>query len=211
MKAAEDLLQQERFALAAEYLGRILHKDPGNVEIWKMQAVAYARMALSSLDPTQMAHAEVVLRETVNMDWEWETGHQFRIQIAEKAERLDELVREYRSIAQEERSERSAMAVRMIQVIQLTLQFKSISAGTGGEDSGEFWKGYLGVLLPMFVGLIFVALSAQGAIRAFNNREPIVLYLAFVLASVLGTAFLVVLAIRKIRSGGQGPRRRKTP
>jgi len=198
-KAAEELLKQERYALAAEYLGRILHKNPHDVEAWKMQAGAFARMALSSGDPTELAHAEVVLHETVHLDWEWETGHQFRIQIAEKSERLDELVREYRAISLEEASDRSAMAVRMIQVIQLTLQFKSEMARTREGGVATTKMDVLLSFWPLTIGLPFIFVTAQNAIMAYSEKEPVIFHAVMVVLGIFGTAFLLFYNLRRVK------------
>jgi hypothetical protein len=203
-RTAEELLRQERYAMAAEHLGRILHRNPHDVEVWKMQAGAYARMALISRDPMEMAHAEVVLRETVNLDWEWETGHQFRIQIADKSDRLDELVREYRAIAQDGTSDRSATAVRMIQVIQLTLQFKSEMPQVRGLKDPLSWRDYGVAFWPLLIGLPFTVISTQSAIQAYQAKEPVGPYMAMVFAGIFGTVFLLFFTLRRMKEGRGG-------
>lgn len=204
LRLAEDHFQQERFALAAENYGKLLHRDPTNIELWKKQASAFARMALDSEDSEELYRADVILREALSQEGSWETGHQYRIQIAEKRDCLDQLVREYRTLAAGAVPERAAMAARMLQVIQLTLRFKSeIPDGAGRFVAAPGWAEYLAAFWPLAIGLPFVVFAAQGVMDAYYDKQPVGPSVAMVAAGLFTTGFLMMFTIRRLRVGGK--------
>ncbi len=172
-KTAEEHLGQERYALAAEIYGKILIKNPGELEAAKKQAVAVSYLALASLEKTEVQKAESLLTNVLNSDWQWEIGHQFRVLIADKTDRLDLLVKEYKSFTEKGPADRVEMASRVIKMVQLTMRFKAEGAKAKRTLQDTLsWRNYLKAFWPLLVGIPILWLAVQGLLVVSEQKQP---------------------------------------
>lgn len=195
-------------ALAAEYYGKYLEHDSGNIDVLTRKANALYLEAVSRREKVFFDKAEESLAAVLQKDWNWETGHQLRVDLYFCFGMLDELAREYEKILNED-GPRKNKALDILKVIQLTKKFKESPPDVFTEmnNSGE-WTLMLKGFWPLLTGvplLLWVAYEFASAPRAREDNNVPVLF--FVLMIIALTIVLLIYVSMKMYKGNRKKRK----
>ena len=121
--AQGDLYQQQGRALeAAKFYEETLRLDPDQWDVLRKRAIVLYCAALSAGAKPLFEKADQALALALDKEWDWEQGHQFRVNLFYAFGDLKEIEQVYAKISREN-PPRKEMADKILQVIQLTEKF----------------------------------------------------------------------------------------
>jgi tetratricopeptide (TPR) repeat protein len=203
-----DLYQQQGRALdAAKFYEEYLRLDPDQWDVLRKHAIVLYRAALSAGTKPLFERADQALALALNKEWDWEQGHQFRVNLFYAFGDLKEIEQVYARIGREN-PPRKEIADKTLQVIQLTEKFAqpdsdSPSAKPAPPRPINPWVFILLPLIPFCLWLIQGLLFPSDAQDLKSN--PNTLFIGDFVLLVCGLG-LVVLSIVFFRQKSQGPK-----
>ncbi|MGH7738713.1 MAG: tetratricopeptide repeat protein, partial [bacterium] len=100
---------------AARQYEEYLRLDPDRWEVSRKRAIAWYGETVSTKNKSLFDKADQALAQTLDQDWDWEQGHQFRVNLYYAFGRLEEMTQEY-SKTLAEVPERAIMAAKVLKV-----------------------------------------------------------------------------------------------
>ena len=158
LKAAGLYEAEGKWELAADYYGRFLALEPGDFDAARKRALLSSTMARNWRDPLWFKEAEGQLARILEDHWDWEAGHQNRVDLFYCFGNLDSLQKEYETI-REKNPARAEVCGQTIQWIQLVQRFRDEKPKTSGnpkteDESALVWKSFWPLLLGLAVALV---------------------------------------------------------
>ena len=206
-----DLYQQEGRPLdAARCYEQYLKLSPDSWDVARKRAICLYAGALSRQDGP-FAQADQALAQALEQEWDWEQGHQFRVNLAYAYGRLEE-VRDYYEKTAAENLERREQADKTMKIILLTERF----AAPEGEDKAASPKKpwissdwvTLAMVLAVPLWLWFLARTLFPSTATATSGGTFLLVGTFCAAGLV--LFFVVRFFRKQVKTGASAKTRKT-
>jgi tetratricopeptide (TPR) repeat protein len=195
-----DLYQQEGRSLeAAKFYGQYLLLDPDQWDVLRKRAIGLYGAALSSMDKTLFEKADQALALALEKEWDWEQGHQFRVNLFYAFGNLKEIEAIYTQISRGNPARRE-IAEKNLRIIQLTEQFaKPASEESGAAPKKPTPKWLVPLLLlatPIWLWILVKTLNSDQTDSAPANHDSLLLGAAAVLFGA-GVIVLTLLTWRK--------------
>src|SRR6185369_5572075 len=134
LESARKYQEHKKWVRAASGYRRYLQENPKNAGVLARLAYCAWQEALLLRTPEATDQADKDLIEALSLDWAWEAGHQYRVQLSVLRGGLPELKREYELAARTDPAREEA-ALRVLKVIGLTEKFTERSAFGNSERS----------------------------------------------------------------------------
>jgi hypothetical protein len=123
LQAAQLSRQKGNISSAIDFFDRYLHLEPDNIEVKRQKIACLYLETVKSMEPSRFDQVNRMLALGLERDWNWETGHQYRINLFSSFGRLNELEEEYLRIRASDET-KQAVCVKVLNIIQLTKKFK---------------------------------------------------------------------------------------
>jgi len=215
LKAADLYWAEGRQELAVDYYGRYLALEPGDFEVACKSASYLCAMARERRDPRLFEKADKRIADILRDHWDWQAGHQSRMDLYFCFGKLDDLLAEYQAVSDQDPS-RAAACAEFIRLIRLMARFKqekpAVPESLKGEDAASlvvesFWPLLLAVVFSIALSVLFPAPSPQDdeAAHKFALFQQTVIILA-----LLGASFYGIWKYQK-GSKGEKPKKPKGP
>jgi tetratricopeptide (TPR) repeat protein len=195
--AQGDLYQQQGRALEAEkFYEQYLRLDPDQWDVLRKRAIVLYGAALASGKKPLFDRADQALALALDKEWDWEQGHQFRINLFYAFGDLKEMEQVYSRISQEI-PPRKELSDKILQVIQLTEKFANPdppSEGAAPEPEPARkpirWLYLLLFTVPLWLWLIQLFLFPTDAENL--NADPKTLFIGNAVLSICGVGMILV-------------------
>jgi hypothetical protein len=162
LQAAQSFRQAGKISSAIGYLDRCLHLGPGDTEALRQKAVCLYLEAIKSRELKWFDQANQTLVLELEKDWNWEPGHQYRIDLFSSFGRLKELEEEYLQ-TQTSDPVKKTICADMLKIIRLTRKFKEETLLTAESEPNNKWS-WLKTMWPL--GLLPFAILAMFMLSA---------------------------------------------
>lgn len=215
LKAADLYWAEGKQKLAVDYYGRYLSLEPGDFETACKNASRLSAMAREQRDPQLFEKADGQLVKILQGHWDWQGGHQSRIDLHFCFGKLDSLLAEYQKAAEQDPS-RAARCGEMIRLIQLVRRFKDEQPAVpeslkGEEDFSLFLKSFFPLLLGILVTWFFTAVYPPSFQEPASRKEAFLEVGSFA-AGILGLGMFGIWRYQKNRKQAPSkPRRTLQP
>jgi tetratricopeptide (TPR) repeat protein len=199
LKTADHCWNQGKQELALDYYGRYLTLEPGDFEAACKLASCLFSMALNRRDPLLFEKADRQIAQILENHWDWQSGHDQRLNLSICFGKLDSLRKDYAEIREKDPA-RAAVCDRMIRMIQLSERFrderpevpKSLEEADKNTMRLEsFWIFGVGILVASALTWILIPLAQKGLLP-----WPIAMGISIV--CFLAIIFLRVWRVRRI-------------
>jgi tetratricopeptide (TPR) repeat protein len=203
-----DLYQKQGRALeAVRFYEDYLRLDPGQWDVLRKRAISLYGAALSAGTKPLFEKADQALALALDKEWDWEQGHQFRVNLFYASGDLKELEQIYSRIGLD-RPDRREIAEKTLKVIQLTEKFaKPASDGSGPAPLLKKipWLFILLPSVPFWLWLIQKFLFPPDVENVNSNPKALFIGDAILFFCGLSLVFISILFFR------QKPPDAKTP
>jgi hypothetical protein len=123
LQAAQSSRQEGKISSAISFYDKYLRLEPASAEILRQKAICLYLEAVKSKEQNWFDQANRTLVFELEKDWNWESGHQYRIDLFFSFGRLEELEAEYRQVQTADEL-KQAVCSNVLKIIQLTKKFK---------------------------------------------------------------------------------------
>jgi len=194
LEAARERQKGGKWTQARDYYGRYLQRRPQDLEVRKESAFCSWKEAVQLGTSESGEKAERELAQALAGDWDWEAGHQYRVQLSCLRGNLTGLKAEYHRVAQVD-GNRRPMAEKILRVVELMEEFrhKLPDAATGLPEATD-WKTLFRVFAPLLTGLLLSAAvstvflggeHSSGVVYRFLSMSLLLDFILFVLSFYL--------------------------
>jgi hypothetical protein len=160
LKRAEILRQEGRCDAALVWYEKYFHREPGDRETRKQWIDCLYLEAIAKSDDAHFKQANQALMEYLEKDWDWQRGHQLRIDLFYHSGKLDILKKDYEQLQQQDKS-REGKCKDIIRIIELMEKFKQspivVQTELPNEENFRTWFGSFWPLLTGVPILLWVA------------------------------------------------------
>ncbi len=197
-----DLYQQQgRDLEAAKFYEDYLRLDPDQWDALRKRAIAFYSAALASGNKPLFDKADQALALALDKEWDWEQGHQFRVNLFYASGNLKELEQVYSRISQQN-PPRKEMAEKTLKVIQLTEKFAK--PGPDGSASASTrllkkipWPFLFLPSVPFWLWLIQKLLFPPDVEDVNSNPKALFIGDAVLFFCGLSLVFIAILFFRQ--------------
>jgi len=199
LKTALDFQAKEKWLQAIEFYDRFLTDSVDNLEAQKKKAYCFFRYSQIQPSNENLQTSDTLIKNILDIDWGWENGHQYRLQIYDLLDRLEQLEKEYDLNGENELL--GEVSRKMTQTIKLFRKFKNALPASGSllphEDETHF---LIFTALPVLLGIFFIWYIIT-YLRPKSSPEfsSFLLLMGFIFTGVL--LFLCYREYRQKRSG----------
>ena len=120
---ADQFRQSGRYLSAIDFYNKVLSADPENMDVQMLKANCLYLEAVSTHKKSFFDQARGSLEQILQKKWDWEKGHQLRVDLFLSFGSLDELAKEYEPVANVE-GPKKRIAQDIVRIIQLSKKFK---------------------------------------------------------------------------------------
>lgn len=215
LKAADLYWAEGKQELAVDYYGRYLALQPGDFDVACKRASYLCSMAQDRRDPVLFTKTDGQLVQILQGHWDWQAGHQRRVDLYFCFGKLDELVAEYQKTGEQDPS-RASRCAEVIRLIQLVRRFKDelpmVPESLRGEDElSLLFRSFSPLLLGILVCWFFTTVYPPSFDDPASRREAFV-EVGFFAMAILGSGMLGVWQYQKSRKAKPSkPRRTLQP
>jgi tetratricopeptide (TPR) repeat protein len=207
-----DLYQQEgRHLDAARYYEDYLKLDPGQWDAVRKKAIALYGAALGAKDKNIFTKADQALVQALDQEWDWEQGHQFRVNLSYEYGQLEDIKDQYERAAAQVPG-RKDQAEKAMKIILLTERFASPDSEEKSESPKKSWLSSdwitLGMVLAVPLWLWFLTRTLFPSTAGATSGGTFLLILTFCAGGLV--LFFVVRFFRKEVKTGASAKTRKT-
>jgi tetratricopeptide (TPR) repeat protein len=207
-----DLYQQEgRHLDAARYYEDYLKLEPGQWDVVRKKAVALYGAALKAQDKNSFTKADQALAEALEQEWDWEQGHQFRVNLSYEYGRLEDIKDQYERAAAQTPA-RKGQAEKAMKIILLTERFAAPSDEEKAASPKKSWISSdwitLAMVLAVPLWLWFLARTLFPSTATATSGGTFLLVGTFCAGGLV--LFFVVRFFRKQVKTGASAKRRET-
>ena len=207
--AQGDFYQQEgRHLDAARYYEDYLKLDPGQWDAVRKRAVALYVAALGAKAKNNFTRADEALAKALGQEWDWEQGHQFRVNLSYEYGQLENIKDQYELAAQN--PARKDQTDKTMKIILLTERFAAPEGEA--ETAKKSWLSSdwitLTMVLAVPVWLWFLARTLFPSTANATSGGTLWLLVTFCAAGL--ALFFIVRFFRKDVKSGASAKTRKT-
>lgn len=215
LKAADLYWAEGKQQLAVDIYGRYLALEPGDFDVASKRASYLCSMAQDSRDPALFTKADGQLVQILNGHWDWQAGHQNRVDLHFCFGKLDHLLAEYQKTAGQDPS-RATRCAEIVRLIQLVRRFKDeqpiVPESLRGEEEGAL---LLKSFFPLILGIAFTFFFTTIYPPSFddpNSKREAFIEVGCFAVGIIGLGLLGVWQYQKGRKRKQSkPRRTLQP
>lgn len=200
--AQGDLYQQKGRPLeATKFYEQYLLLDPDQWDVLRKRAIVLYGAALKSMDKTLFEKADQALALALEKEWDWEQGHQFRVNLFYAYGNLKEMEAIYTQISGENPGRRE-IAEKNLKIIRLTEQFANPAPEQADvapkKETSKWLVPLLLLATPIWIWGLLKALNSDqtGSAPPPGNNDALLLGAVCVLVGAAAIA-LTLLAWRK--------------
>jgi tetratricopeptide (TPR) repeat protein len=214
-KAAELYWTEGRQELAVDYYGRYLSLEPGDFDVASKRASYLCSMARERRDPKLFEMADGQIARILEGHWDWQAGHQSRVDLYFCFGKLDSLLAEYERISAQDPS-RADLCAEMTRLIRLVMRFKEekpqVPESLKGEEETSrvlesFWPLLLAIIFSLALSVFFPAGSGPDE---ESSRKLSLFQQLVIIAALSGSGFYGIWRYQKSREG-EKPKKPKGP
>lgn len=215
LKAAGLYWTEGKQELAVDYYGRYLALEPGDFDVACKRASYLCSMAQDRRDPLLFEKADKQITQILQGHWDWQAGHQSRMDLYFCFGNLDSLLADYQKIAGQD-PVRAARCVEVGRLIQLMMRFKEEQPEVPDSLKGESEASLLlKSFFPLILGIVFcLVYTAIYPISFSDSAGSKLAYfeVAFLGVAIMGLGILGIWQYQKGRKrAASKPRRRLEP
>jgi tetratricopeptide (TPR) repeat protein len=204
-----DLYQKEgRNLEAVKFYEQTLLLNPEDWDVLRKRAIGLYSAALSAGNKALFDKAEEALTQALEKEWNWEQGHQFRINLFYDFGNLKEMQQAYTRTSQQNPG-RKEMAEKILKIIHLTEKFAQAQSEPSAPSAAQELSKWLlpGALLsiPFWLWILWRFLYPADPKNAPSGSVAIFTSIAAVLLCV-GLIFLALIFSPKKEKNTKKPR-----
>ena len=215
LKAADLYWTEGRQELAVDYYGRYLALEPGDFEVACKDAAYLSAMARERRDARLFEKADKRISQILEGRWDWQTGHQSRVDLYFCFGKLDGLIAQYEKTAREDPG-RAATCGEMIRLIRLVMRFKEEKPAVpeslkGGDETSLVVESFWPLLMAVVFSIALSVLVPTSSAPDDDTAHKLALFQqAVIILSLLGASFYGIWKYQK-ESKGEKPKKPKGP
>lgn len=203
---ATSLQMEGKIAGAIEIYDQYLRLEPDAIEVLRKKAVCLCLEAMATKNNLLFQTANETLLRGLGDDWNWEKGHQCRVDLFSRFGKLPDLLGEYESVAKQDNAKKNNCE-KVVGIIRLVEKFKSETepvVTAVGRDN-EFiiiWKCFWPSLFGALVVWAVMNISSWFVSVDSGNNIGFISLKAILGFSLLSLIFLNILSYRKEKKSG---------
>ena len=202
LEAARERQREGKWAQAREYYGRYLQRRPRDLEAGRQSAFCSWKEAVHMGTFESREKAERDLAQTLAEDWDWEAGHEYRIQLSGLRGDLAGLKDEYHRIVQTD-GNRRPIAERILRVLELTEKFqRELPAAATSLPEETDWRTLFKVFAPLLTGLLLSVVVSSAFFGEERSSGAAYKFLSVILLLDFILFVLSFYLYRKVRLRG---------
>lgn len=198
---ADSLRRENKTRAAIDNYDKYLLLDPDSKEVFQKKAIAHYAEAIAQNDISLFQKTNEILARSLEDDWDWEEGHQYRVELFSRFGKLTDILEEYQQIALRDNLKRE-VCQKIIKIIQLIDRFKNekepVSTTLAKEDElSVLWKCFWPSLLGGLIVWVVVAFPSLVVFGDNDNNYGIYSLRVALGISLLSLLVLNILSYRK--------------
>jgi hypothetical protein len=198
LQTAQSFHQEGNISSAIEFYGRYLRLKPSNTEVSRQKVICLYLEAVKSKKPEWFDQANRALVLELEKDWNWEPGHQYRIDLFSSFGKLKELEEEYLRIQTSGETKR-AVCANLLKIIRLTKKFKeeNLTFANSAPKTNLSWlrKAWPLLLIPVvLLGLFSLSDSSTSKDPEYFSWAP---FIGIILGLLIVILLLVALKLNR--------------